>query len=90
MNRPAAQETLVRAWRAYDRYDERRGTLRVWLYRDVLCWTARETAGLLDATVASVNSALQRARATMRAAAPDPDPGAERLAPSSRPERREG
>ncbi|WP_245657642.1 sigma-70 family RNA polymerase sigma factor [Herbidospora mongoliensis] len=157
----AVQETLVRAWRAYERYDERRATLRVWLYRiatnvcldmlrsaqrralaidlgpasqagaalgppvaderwihpipdaraipaeagpeevalrretirlafvaalqhlparqraalilcDVLCWTAKETADLLDTTVASVNSALQRARATLRATAPTP------------------
>ncbi|WP_062437032.1 sigma-70 family RNA polymerase sigma factor [Herbidospora daliensis] len=156
----AVQETLVRAWRAYDSYDERRGSLRAWLYRiatnvcldmlrgaqrralaidlgpaaragaplgppiagdrwihpipdaralpatddpgelavrretirlafvaalqhlparqraalilcDVLCWTARETADLLDTTVASVNSALQRARATLRARAPE-------------------
>jgi RNA polymerase sigma-70 factor (TIGR02960 family) len=38
----------------------------VLIMRDVLDWTARATAELLDMTVAAANSALQRARATVK------------------------
>jgi RNA polymerase sigma-70 factor (ECF subfamily) len=48
------------------------------LLRDVLCWSAAETAGLLGTSVASVNSALQRARVTLAARFPEGRPGAQR------------
>jgi RNA polymerase sigma-70 factor (TIGR02960 family) len=43
----------------------------VLIARDVLGWSANETAELLDMTVASANSALQRGRATLQDQLPD-------------------
>ena len=50
----------------------------VLILRDVLRWKAVEVAELLDTTMASVNSALQRARSTLAARNPtDPRPPAD-------------
>lgn len=43
----------------------------VLIVRDVLGWPAKETASLLDSSVAAVNSALQRARETLRERLPE-------------------
>jgi RNA polymerase sigma-70 factor (ECF subfamily) len=43
----------------------------VLIFRDVLGWTAPEVADVLDTTIASVNSALQRARASIEEHLPE-------------------
>ena len=58
----------------------------VLIMRDVLDWTARATAELLDMTVAAANSALQRARATVHELRPQ-DPSKRSAADLSAHER---
>jgi RNA polymerase sigma-70 factor, ECF subfamily len=65
-----ARETIELAYLAAIQYlpPKQRATL---ILRDALGWSAKETANLLDETVASVNSALNRARSAMRTRLPE-------------------
>jgi RNA polymerase sigma-70 factor, ECF subfamily len=60
-----ARETIELAYLAAIQYlpPKQRAIL---ILRDALGWSAKETANLLDESVASVNSALNRARSSMR------------------------
>ena len=67
-----AKESIALAFVAAASSSCRPGSGRCCVLRDVLGFRAAEVAGMLDSTEASVNSALQRARATLDARLPGP------------------
>ena len=56
----------------------------VLILRDVLGWSAKDTASLLEVSVAAANSALQRARATMQERLPERSEWSRDSAPSEK------
>src|SRR5207237_15139 len=67
----ALQDAMLRAWRGLPRLEGRTALRAVLIRREVLGFSAREAAEMLDTTTASVNSALQRARATVEERLPE-------------------
>src|SRR2546427_104355 len=65
------QETYLRAWRGFADFARQRAAL---ILRDAAGWPIPDIASLLDTTAPAVNSALQRARATLTRVTPAETP----------------
>jgi RNA polymerase sigma-70 factor (ECF subfamily) len=75
------QETLLRAWRSYGEFDDRRASLRTWLYRIATnaCLSALEQRARRalpsDLAAAAPEGLVAAARAAARGALAGADPG---------------